>query len=159
MIPNAMAKSGPYADLWGHLKSIDHALERTLSGANREKVSELDIDRLRALVELLKGAQVGDSVDQPFAPDQLLFSEFNQSDYGSAIDLKYKFSTVSEFNDFQRSSKKGFNAKLEKLLDDTEEYLTSTSGLVPGEAPTKVFEVLRAIVRSLLSEVEVALQQ
>ena len=52
MIPNAIASTGPYAGLWSHLKSIDHALRRVLADT---KLTELAQDRLEALLELLEG--------------------------------------------------------------------------------------------------------
>jgi len=72
MIPNALANTGPYADFWGHLKSIDHALERALNpditspDHDREQtldadkttpgLTDLDRDRFKALILFFKSA-------------------------------------------------------------------------------------------------------
>ena len=48
MIPNAISNTGPYANFWSHLKSIDHTLERIIALSQTESITELDKDRLEA---------------------------------------------------------------------------------------------------------------
>ena len=49
MIPQAIANVGPYADLWSHLKSMQHALLRANAAQNARDLSMLDKERLTAL--------------------------------------------------------------------------------------------------------------
>src|SRR5262245_45777853 len=54
MIPQAITSSGPYADLWSHLKSMIHALKRASAAENTRDLSPLDRERLTDVSKLLK---------------------------------------------------------------------------------------------------------
>ena len=173
MIPNALANTGPYADFWGHLKSIDHALERALSpditspdngieqtfGASKTTpgLTDLDRDRFKALILFFKSALTSEAEGSKFQKS-LSFTADTHLDYSATIDIRQKITAVQEFEEWQKTAKKGFDPKLQRLIDSIENYLSKASGSFFPEIPRKEFEVLRAIVQSLLSEAEIALQ-
>src|SRR5947208_2936852 len=63
MIPNALAVTGPYAGLWSHLKSMDHALARALDSGNPSSLTALDKERLEALVQFFQRGLVSENSD------------------------------------------------------------------------------------------------
>jgi hypothetical protein len=154
MIPNALASTGPYADFWGYLKSIDHALERAMM--EDTKLTALDKDRLEALASFLKGSLAEEKDD--FSSEDLFRPDVCESDYSSAIDLKKECEHVPEFTEWQKSSKKGFLYKLQQLINVIEEYNKNlTKNLLSPKPPEEEFKVLQAIIQSLLSDAEIAL--
>ena len=173
MIPNALANTGPYADFWGHLKSIDHALERALNpditspnhsieqtlcaSKTTLGLTDLDRDRFKALT-LFLGSALASKAEDGESQKSLSFAVDTHLDYSATIDLRQKITAVKEFEEWQKASKKGFDFKLQRLIDSIENYLSKASGSFLTGVPSEEFEVLRAIVQSLLSEAEIALQ-
>src|SRR5690242_14438250 len=156
MIPNAVASTGPYAGLWSHLKSIDHALERalTLRGA---RLTELDRDRLRALIDLLQGG-LSEQEASESARSLLPFSVVAEPSYGATLDLRHRLVNVPRFQDWHKSSKKGVESKIARLIKAVEDYLDRPrTSLFSEEIPVEEFEVLRAVLKDLLVEAEAAL--
>ncbi len=157
MIPNAVASIGPFAELWSHLKSIDHALERSLDSKNAESLTELDKERLHALVELL---QMGVAPASPEPVNLLTCATPLDPDYGSSINLRERISTLPAFESWKKSSRLGFEPKVQKLIDAIQGFVVKPPGsLFPKDAPRQELEVLRAIVQDLLFDAEAALQQ
>ena len=156
MIPNAVVSAGPYASLWSHLKSIDHALERALNAQTAGELAELDRDRLRALVDFLQSGLSPRAPDSQFSTSLCDYS-IASPNYGSAIDLRKRLGTLAAFEDWQKTSKKGFDAKLKRLTGALEDFLERPSGLLPKSVPREELTVLHAILRSLLLEAETAL--
>jgi hypothetical protein len=160
MIPNAVASTGPYAGLWSHLKSMDHALDRALQTADCRRLTELDKDRLHALVELLQGGLP--TSGSPEEADDLLLHccQTTEPDYSGAIDLRQELRNVEAFEEWSRPSRKSLSDNVGRLIRAIEDFLGETSphSLIPQkEIPRKEFEVLRAILQSLLAETETAL--
>ncbi len=159
MIPNAMTSTGPYAGLWSHLKSIDHTIERITQIDSPDKLSELDKDRLIALEIFLRGGLENDkSPDEKF---ESLFSHavLSEPEYTSAIDLRARINTIPAFSNWQKSSKKSYKHKIERLISVIDHYLSESSVLLfPRGGVKEEFEVLRSIIHSLLSDAEIAMQ-
>ncbi|HUT11466.1 MAG TPA: hypothetical protein VMY42_13275 [Thermoguttaceae bacterium] len=157
MIPNAVASTGPYAGLWSHLKSINHALERALAAGSSKELAELDIDRLRALSEFLDGGLSSAPGASGLSTSLVEYSNLTEPDYNAAIDLRSRLAYVPEFDNWLKSSKKGFDTKLQRLIASISNFLSPSGDLLARETPHQEFEILRAIVQSLLSEAETAL--
>lgn len=159
MIPNAVASTGPYAGLWSHLKSIDHALDRVLNASSANNLAELDKERLHALAQLLRqGISPNDSASPPRL-DRFVRSRGGEPEYGSAFDLRQRIVSVAEFESWKKASKQGYEQKLQSLIDATESFVSKlTTSLFAKDVPRSEFEVLRAIVKSLISDAEAALQ-
>lgn len=158
MIPNALANTGPYAGLWGHLKSIEHALVRTLDGAMTGSITELDKDRLLALRALLQdilymSRDTGLSVN-----DDLISPEASHSDYSLAFDFRAKIESNHEFDQWQKPSRKSFVDDLERLIKALDSFVSSTPRTLFKNVPREEFRVLSSIVQSLVSDAELALQ-
>lgn len=157
MLPNAIASTGPSAGLWSHLKSIDHALERALARRGGP-IADLDRDRLLALVELLQGGSSGEQGEHQVAKSLLPYSERAEPSYETALDLRHRILGIQKFQDWQKSSKKGTESKVARLVKAIEEYLsTQRKDLFSQATPVEEFEVLRAVLQELLVELEVAL--
>lgn len=160
MIPNALASTGPYAGYWGYLKSIHHALGRTLR-PDTYPMAELDNDRLMELGRFLRNALEPDSDEGTPCLNEKLFNSIpSRPDYSSGVDLRRRIESVEVFKDFQHSSRKGFDRTLERLISTIDNYLNQDSAtLIHKEVPNQEFEILRSIMDSLLSEAEIALQR
>lgn len=153
-----MTSKGPYAGLWSHLKSIDHTLERIIKIDNPLTLTELDKDRLIALERFLKSGL--EATDKPEKKHEnfhncLISSE---PEYAFAIDLRNRINTISDFAGWQKSSKKGFDYKLHRLLSAIDKYLGETSTLFSKDEYKEEFKILHSIVHSLLLDAEIAMQ-
>ena len=159
MIPNAVASTGPYAGLWSHLKSIDHALERTLAIADPRKLTELDRDRLQTLVEFLQGSLLPNPISPSDTGDLLLHCQTTGPDYSGAIDLRQEIYDVPAFDEWSKSSKKSFEINVQRLIKAVEDVLnegTPDQLFQQKEIPKKELGVLRAVLQSLLAKTEMA---
>ncbi len=157
MIPNAVASTGPYAGLWSHLKSIDHALERALTRRG-SRLTDLDRDRLLALMDLLQGGQPGEQDTPQVIKSLLPYSEIAEPSYGTTLDLRHRIVGIPKFQDWQKSSKKGTESKIARLAKALEDYLNRPrKDLFSQAVPAEEFEILRAVLQELLAEAEVAL--
>ncbi len=158
MIPNAITNDGPYADFWRHLKSIDHVLERILDpNIAEKKLTELDRDRLNALIAFLQGGLPVETQPQNLSADLLRHALSTKPEYSSAINLRSKISEIQEFNNWPKLAKKGYEAKIHRLIQATQEYLTtSLTTLFPS--PTEELAILHAVIHSLVRNTEAAMQ-
>lgn len=157
MIPNAVASTGPYAGLWSHLKSINHALERALAAGNSKELAELDSDRLHALSEFLDGGLSSAPGASGLSTSLVEYSNLTEPDYNAAIDLRSRLGEVPQFDNWLKISKKGFDSKLQRLIASITAFLSPSSDFLGRDVPREEFEILKAIVQSLLSEAETAL--
>src|SRR5579859_5900009 len=159
MIPQAIASAGPYADLWSHLKSMQHALGRALGAQTAKYLSDLDKERLNALARFLKS-----ELSQKTEPDALTFSGFrdqpsNEPTYSLDIDLQQMLKNLPAFEEWHAAQKLGFEKKWQKLVSALETYLQSLgSSLLPIHPPQEEFGILQKIVSELLVHAESALQ-
>ena len=163
MIPNAISNTGPYAGFWSHLKSIDHALARTLDIGDPRNLTELDKDRLKVLVDFLQDGLLSEpaSAEELFA--RFSYSEPTEPDYSSAIDLRGQITSVPDFEEWLKASKESFRVKIQRLVRAIEELVQGASshdslpGFLRNDIPRKEFEILRAIVKTLLAQTETVL--
>jgi hypothetical protein len=161
MIPNAVANTGPYAGLWGHLKSIDHALGRTLDFGDPRKLTGLDRDRLQALIDLLEGSLPKDPDPLNVTIDFLTRCGTTEPDYSTAIDFHREIAEHPAFKEWLKTSKISFEDKVKRLIKSLEVVLVKSTPsslfLTKEEIPQKEFQVIRAVLQSLLDETEAAL--
>jgi hypothetical protein len=155
MIPNAVASTGPNAELWSHLKSLDHALERALS-PSVSQLTELDRDRLEAVVGFLSSSLTQVSAVASPSLSNLSHATLSDENYLAMLDVRQKILSSAAFENWQRASKKGPDVKLQRLLKATEAFL-ATGELFKRSVPREEFEVIRSIINALLSDVETAL--
>ncbi len=156
MIPNALASTGPYADLWGYLKSIEHALARSMSAID---LTDLDQDRLEALISLLEDTLSPEDHDLLSDQNFLDIIDSWHSDYSSGLDLRSVVESNERFKLWRRSSKKSFEEDIQRLISIIRRHLDGANkGLFQAPPPSKEFEVLHSIVTSLLLDVELTLQ-
>ncbi len=156
MIPNALATTEPYASLWAHLKSMDHALERATTGAD---TTELDRDRMRALVVFLRGG-LGKPESESRPVSLLDYMQADEPDYSAAFDLKQQVTSVAQFRDWPKLAKNGYEERMRRLIQAVDDYLGEMNGQsVPTRVPAEEFAVLRAILRVLVAEAEASLYE
>ena len=154
MVTNMLARTGPYANLWAHLKSIHYALVRVLDQKNANIPTELDKDRLLALTALLRDALAYTTNSNPNDP----IDSFCTEDYGAALNLRQAIESNEIFKQWQLKSKKTFNYDVERLIRSVVKYIEESEGDLVVDVPVKEFEILRSIVEELLCDAEVALQ-
>ncbi len=148
MIPNALISTGPYADLWSHIKSIDHALERVLSAGPGFKLTDLDKDRLQVLASHLRSDLPRESfIDIYDLSDVLTGSEFN---------IKHYLRDSHELKEWRKPSKIGFDEKISLLSTAITEYINQEGNLI-DHVPHEEFHILRAALAILIIEAESAL--
>lgn len=160
MIPNAIASTGPYAGLWSHLKSIDHALHRVLNDTAETELTELDQDRLRALLELLEGGKEQGSTASSSPTNLLSMSAWSPSsgpNYTAAIDLRQELKSIKEFEDWHKPSKIGFEVKLERLIQAVSNFLDQPASQLFKEPPREELQIVHVLVKSLLRNAEAEL--
>ena len=156
MIPQAIASCGPYADLWSHLKSMLHALERAKTVKSTNELTTLDKERLRDVAGLLKGdleQRAGESLEfsslataSPFDPA-----------YTLGIDLRQFLKEIPEFERWNAAQKLGTDKKLQKLHSALEAYLKNVSSNLIITPPTEEFSLLQTILESIMIHAESAL--
>ncbi len=154
MIPCEVSNTNVYASLWSHLKSIDHALERVLGDV---ELSELDRDRLNALGSLLQGGLSRTDQSSQLSTSLREYSESTGPDFHSGIDLRRRLSQVVEFEEWQKAARRGFDVKVNRLIQAIEDFLNGPTNLFAKKVPQEELQVLHAIVRSMLAEAETAL--
>lgn len=159
MIPQAITSSGPYADLWSHLKSMIHALNRALEASNTRDLTALDRERLEDVSMLLKSEliQSGDSRDPKLALTSAA-SPFDPVDT-LGVDLRQFLRQVPEFEQWNASQKLGTEKKLQKIQSAIDSYISSLMGTwLPNDPPQEEFRILRTLLSAILVQTESALQ-
>jgi hypothetical protein len=159
MIPQAIASCGPYADLWSHLKSMIHALERARTAKNTQELTALDKERLRDVVNLLKTELFHRSSEGNLDEFSSLTtaSPFDPA-YTLGIDLRQFLKEIPEFERWNSPQKLGADKKLQKLQSALENYLENLSANLLNTPPKEEFLLLQTILASILVHTESALQ-
>ena len=125
------------------------------------ELSELDRDRLDALISLLHGGLSTAGQSSHLSTSLRDCSVSSGPDFRSGIDLRRRLTRVVEFEEWKKASRLAFDAKVNRLIQTVEGFLHGATGkfpaVVPAVVPQKELEVLHAIVRSLLAEAETAL--
>jgi len=159
VIRNALASRGPYATFWSHLKSIDNALRRTLDEKGVLSLTALDRDRIEELISMLEDAVAPEAKDIGAEPANLFSAEFCKSDYSSAIDFRHIIGSAEAFQTWHRTSKRGFEASVRRLIKAAKQYLENSDRvLFPKDAPREEFVIMRSIIQLLLADADSALQ-
>ncbi len=158
MIPSAITSTGPYADVWSYLKSIDHAIERVLD-SSVTRATPLDKDRLSALIDLLNNS-VAPEVE--LASESISFMNNIGSpypDYSSAINLRSKVESNKDFIIWKKKNRKKAEDLLAKLKHAVERYiLESDDSLFQLGKHTDELKILQSIMGDLIADAEVAMK-
>lgn len=158
MIPQAIASCGPYADLWSHLKSMIHALERAKTVKNTQELTCLDKERLEDVLALLKTELLHPGSEKDLELSSLaILSPFDPA-YTLGMDLRHFLKEIPEFERWNATQKLGTDKKLQKLQSALENYLKNVSGNWVNAPPTEEFSLLQTILASVLTRTESALQ-
>lgn len=154
MIVDALSSVGSYADIWSHLKSMDHALERALAEPLPD-LGSLDKERLQALSVFLRDSLEQGPADPAVAIDSLLATASSGPSYSPDFDLQERIRSIPAFAKWQSSSRRGFQSKLERLLEAVDRFTGPEDAMLFGaDLPREEFEVLRAILEVMLSEIQ-----
>jgi Fe-S-cluster formation regulator IscX/YfhJ len=158
MTPNALASTGPQADLWSHLKSMDHALVRALDSQSALSLTTLDKERLIALVSFLRNSLVHQTEEQLISMDSLITPDLEPNTV-SYLDLRQRLKELPSFEAWENKAKMGFDKKVQKLVETTENYINkpASDSLFPKDAPQEELKVLRDLLSELLKNSESAL--
>lgn len=148
-IAEGLATRSSQADRWCHLKSMDHALSRALEQGT--PVAPLDVDRLRALAELLSDETRETAVSGLDHMSSLLAGETPRTGYLLTASLRRRLQDLPAFRDYSQKSHLGFAAKIDRLAKAIEQYLTAAPGQL-FSVPREEFEVLRAMLQVLLRD-------
>ncbi|HEV7402660.1 MAG TPA: hypothetical protein VGO11_07045 [Chthoniobacteraceae bacterium] len=158
MIPQAIASSGVYADLWSHLKSMDHALLRVSRASNMKQIAELDKSRLKSLGEFLRH-----ELDGKEAAEDVSFQAFlshRPADFGYSldVDLRLVLAELPSFKQWLRTQRLGFRDKAAKLIAAVDGYSAKIDeSLFPSSVPQDEFAILHELLCKVLSQTESAL--
>ncbi|MCP4704839.1 MAG: hypothetical protein GY865_09540 [candidate division Zixibacteria bacterium] len=159
MIPSALTNRGPYATIWGHIKSIDNALGRALDEKGQDTLTDLDRNRIEELIVFLKDAILTESTGTDVKPESLFSMDAGRSEFSSAIDLRQKLNTIKIFQEWHKPSKRALDASIERLTNAAAGYLKSSEGvLFPKNVPRKEFSIMKSIITALLIDAETDLQ-
>lgn len=159
MIPQAIANMGPYADLWSHLKSMQHALQRALAVESTRDITDLDKERLLALSQFLKSELI-----QKPTPEVFSFAGFGRAtaegpSYSLDLDLHQIIKALPDFEQWHAAQKLGFEKKWQKLITTLESYIQNVGGnWLPNQPPKEEFQILQKIISELLLHAESTLQ-
>ena len=159
MIPQAIANVGPYADLWSHLKSMQHALLRANAAQNARDLSMLDKERLTALAHFLKSELSLKTIPEVFSFAGFGGQPSGEPTYSLDIDLQQMIKNLKAFDEWHAAQKMGFEKKWQKLVSSLETYAQNLGGsLLPNQPPQEEFQILQKVVSELLLHAESALQ-
>ena len=158
MIPNALTASGAHADLWCHLKAMDHALERALQCTNKEQLDPLDTENLSALAEFLKRAASNHS-EADVESIVNAVSHDKEPTYSPDIDIRSHLRALPEFQGWLATSKTSFDRKVNRLFEALENYIRdSGNALFAQQGLQTEFEILRGALTNMLRETQAAMQ-
>jgi hypothetical protein len=159
MIPQAIANVGPYADLWSHLKSIQHALGRALKAQTGRDLNGLDKERLDALARFFHSELSLKPSTEAFSFAGFGGQRSSEPTYSLDFDLQSMIKNLPEFDAWHAAAKLGFEKKWQKLILALETYIAGSGGsLLPNQPPREEFQILQRIISELLLRTESALQ-
>jgi hypothetical protein len=158
MIPQAIASTGAYADLWSHLKSMSHALERIQTAQSLKDIADLDKARLLALAEFLKKELETKDVAAEFSPAAFLSCRSADFSYTLDADLRTTLQELPSFKQWLKSQRLSFKEKSNRLETALEEYVKKVNGSLFPENPSREeFAILHDLLAELLLQTESAL--
>jgi len=158
MIPQAIANTGEYADLWSQLKSMSHALERAQAAKNLKDVAELDKARLRALCAFLRNELETTDVKSPITFQAFLISKPGEPRYTLDVDIREILNDLPSFKQWLKTQRLSFKDKAGRLITNLEEYTEKVAAsLFPANPPKDEFAILHELLTKLLTQTEAAL--
>lgn len=158
MMPSGLADTGATSDLWSYFKSIDHALERAMAIGDRSQLTELDRDRLSALVTLLRETIAQPADLRQVSIDSVRLRHSQTPAYVTDFSLREQLRETPELLSWHAAAKMGFEKKIERLVETLDAYLSGTPDkLFTRGAPEEEFKILRAALATLLRQAASAL--
>ena len=140
MISNALAATGPDADWWGYLKSIDHALSRVLDTTGDIVLCELDTDRLQALCDLLDDVlyfSASANPEKKASPESSFLSHLKAPDFSPSVNLR-RFITENEaFQAWAEPQKQSPITNIKRLADSLKQTVDSAQKKPVPQNPQK----------------------
>lgn len=158
-----MKSAGDYAELWSHLKSMEHALERVQTAASLKEIADLDRARLLALAAFLKKELETRNTDTDLSSAAFLAYKAVGYGYSLDVDLRTMLQDLPRFREWLRSQKPSFAEKSARLINALEGYVAKVSEqvserLFPDNDPPKTeFRILHDLLSRLLQQTESAL--
>ena len=161
MTIEVMTDNAVHADLWSHLKSMDHAVERVLAAAAKGcPLHELDKECIEALRDLLTETRTQTSEGDVISVEAILASKGKRWDYAFDFDFKKQLKELPQFRDYLQARRIGFEKKVDRLVGAINKFLqefpTKTKTLLvrAEDIPQAALEVMDAWLKELLREVE-----
>lgn len=158
MIPQAVASCGPYADIWSHLKSIIHSLQRASAAENVQELQQLDKERLRALSDFLAHQLAQKSSESVPSFGALGDAPSFDPAYALGLDLRQVVKDIPAFEDWNASQKLGTEKKLQRLKAALDTYLESLGGNWLNKPPVTELGILKSVLSQVLIQTESALR-
>ncbi|MDZ4404190.1 hypothetical protein [Prosthecobacter sp.] len=156
MIPQAIATTGDYADLWTNLKSMEHALARVETAAGAKDLYPLDRSRIDDLSDFLSRQLQPPTTSDEHPADAFFPSRPSHTGYTLNVDLVKSLEEMETFKSWPRKSLTRKD-KIERLIAAPREYLAKIELMPTAPPPKTEFAILRDLLRKLLTETESAL--
>ena len=155
MIPQPMAREGPYADLWSYLKSLQHALKRALHAQTSRDLTALDKERLTALARWLRRELTIKTSADLLTLNVFAAKPSREPVYALDIDLPQMIKSLPSFEAWLAAQKLGFDKKWQKLVTALETYTQNLGdSLLPHHPPQEEFHVLQDLLSELVLHAE-----
>jgi hypothetical protein len=158
MIPQAIASCGPHADLWAQLKAMIHAIRRAKNATTSGDLTPLDRERLEEVISLIKSEVHPGATDNEAQLNSLITTSDRDASNAFGADLHKLLRENTTFERWNASQKIGTDKKLQKLQSAVQKYLQNPSNNLINSPPKEELTVIEAILESLLSQTESALQ-
>ena len=150
---HTLVGSEGHADWWVYLESMNHALGKVLDSGSPQPLNKLDKERLGAVNCFIRGLQDSRTAQFSLNPGFLASLDQNEPTFLPDVDFEACFRKSAEFQKWQ--SGLGFDRKIQRLLECTESFLSSSEKqLFAKNAPKAEFRVLKDVIDQLLAESE-----
>jgi len=158
MIPQAIASVGVYADLWSHLKSMAHAIERAQGAKTINDIAVLDKARLVALGDFVKRELEPKDFADMLSSGAFFSCKAEDLSYSLDTDLRIMLQELPSFKQWLKSQKSSVKDKSARLIEALEHYVKNVNqSLFPDKPPKEEFEILHDLLSKLLLQTESAL--
>ena len=156
MIPQAITSKDPTGDLWSHIKSMLHAINRVEAG----KLSRLDRSRLSDLEAFVRQELTSSNTANELNAAALMKARPDHYTYALDIDLQKQLHDLPSYESWLKS--KTHSQKEARLQKSLNEWLDSLPPLGSFEAVSvppipNEFNILRDLLANLLDHTEAAL--
>jgi hypothetical protein len=158
MIPQAIKGTGPYAQLWSRLKSMEHALGRLEAASKPTDLTPLDEDRLHALYRFVNSELVPSEHEE--VPTRESFLAYQNTEFGYSLeeDPRSLLKELPSFQIWATGVAFAFEKQVEKLLHDLAQTLNvkRTDHAIVPISPQEL-KILREFLTALVMRTETAL--